>query len=137
MKRKYLNIVPVPPLWESAATLFGLLLNLVINAVILGIVFYIMGEKVEKKRWEFASVVWMGTFVTSFFGFWSWTGVILIFLLYAFLSKWIMRLDPIKSVIVGVVMALLVVAGMQPQIGGPIYGVAQSAGKAFAGAGFF
>lgn len=131
LDRRYLNIVPMPAIWQSLATLLGLLVNIAVNAIILGIVFYILGEKMKKKRWEFASVVLIGTVAASFFSFASWTGVILIFLTYAFLTKLIMDVDPIKAVIAGVIMALIVVAGLIPEIGGPVYsyaaGAAQSA----------
>lgn len=132
--KKYLNIVPMPGVWQSLATLFGLLINIIVNAIVLGIVFYILGEKLDKKKWEFASVVLIGTVTASFLSFANWTGIILIFLAYAFLAKWIMNISPVKAVIVGIIMALIVLAGFIPEIGGSVYLAAESFARGMFGA---
>lgn len=130
---KNLNLVPVPPMFSSVSALMVLTLNILLNSVVVGALLYIFGEKLEKRGYEFISMIMIGTLVAQYLDFMGYVGVILVFVLYAFLSRSVMRCEPVKAIGIGFVMALLTLASMHPAIGAPIYEVTEALARGMTG----
>lgn len=133
--QKIRNLIPLTmvPAYQTIPILVVVCVNAVLNAFVIGALLYIMGEKIGKKTWEFASLALIGTIAAQFLAFAGMTGVILIFIAYAFLARAIMGMEPKTAIAVGLIMAALAFVGMQPNIGQPIaQGVTKAASELLA-----
>jgi hypothetical protein len=126
------NIIPMSLNSWSLSAILALSFNILINFGIIGALFYILGEKFKGQMYPLFTVVVIGTIVSQFLGFGGYVGVIMIFIMYAFLAKALLGMETKMALVIGFVMALIAFVGMQPAIGGVAMAGMKSAAEAFA-----